>query len=287
MRKTQKRILGLFGLLVVAAMTITAAIMPDMRASAVSSITDTVQIRVVGSVPDAKFTKPEENIITTANKQTYGFSYENVTDVRLAITYVGEDGVLNLPNYKVYHNPDHNPGTVTDHIDLTSGGFSYGKYKFSLFATGSEGTELPYDSVSIDFLPVIASSEQNDEDDMIDVKIDSVADEVESVDIYVDGKLVKTVPRDELDKIIKIPMDGKTSGNYVISIVAKGPENKKLYLPYDMNVDYEKTKVPNTGVFFQNLNISKEDYLVTGLIVFFVIGIVAFGIIARDNKKRH
>lgn len=287
MRKTQKRILGLFGLLVVATMTIAAAIMPDMRASAVSSITDTVQIRVVGSVPDAKFTKPEENIITTANEQTYGFNYENVTDVRLAITYVGEDRVLNLPNYKVYHNPDYSPGTVTEHIDLTSNGFSYGKYKFSLFATGSEGIELPYDSVSIDFLPVIASSEQNDEDDMIDVKIDSVADEVESVDIYVDGELVKTVPRDEFDKIIKIPMDGKTSGNYVISIVAKGPENKKLYLPYDMNVDYEKTKVPNTGVFFQNLNISKEDYLVTGLIVFFVIGIVAFGIIARDNKKRH
>ena len=32
--------------------------------------------------------------------------------------------------------------------------------------------------------------------------------------------------------------------------------------------------------------VSKEDYLVTGLIVFFVFGVVAFGIVARNRKNR-
>ena len=42
--------------------------------------------------------------------------------------------------------------------------------------------------------------------------------------------------------------------------------------------------VPDTGSFFKNLNISNEDYIITGLIIFFVFSIIGFGIVAR--KKR-
>lgn len=45
------------------------------------------------------------------------------------------------------------------------------------------------------------------------------------------------------------------------------------------------TGAPDTGGLFQDLNISKEDYLITGLIVFFVLGIVGFGVVTSNHKS--
>lgn len=43
--------------------------------------------------------------------------------------------------------------------------------------------------------------------------------------------------------------------------------------------------VPDTGGLFQGLNISREDYLITGAVVFMIIGVVAVGVIRRKHRK--
>ena len=104
--------------------------------------------------------------------------------------------------------------------------------------------------------------------------------------------LIKTVNKDELDDEIELPMDGYESGTYNVTFVARDENGNQLYTPTQNPLRYTKEEdipVPgtaDTGHFFQNLNISKEDYIITGLIVFFVFGIVAFGIVARGNNNR-
>ena len=59
MKKTQKKAFGILGLLLVIVMTIFAAIIPGPGATALSSVTDVVEIRVVGTGPHVEFTNPK------------------------------------------------------------------------------------------------------------------------------------------------------------------------------------------------------------------------------------
>ena len=53
MKKTHKKILGLFGLVLVVAVTVFAAFLPAPKTQAVdtTTVTDTISVRVVGSTP--------------------------------------------------------------------------------------------------------------------------------------------------------------------------------------------------------------------------------------------
>lgn len=289
MKKTQKRIFGVLGLFVVVVMTIIAAMIPSPGASAnsSSSFTDEIHVRVVGSVISVKFEKPSENTVTTSDSINLIFNYENADTARLALSYIDKDGgAVNLPNFKLYPDLDYGAGTKSETIDVSDFGFSYGKYVLSLYATGTEGTEVLYDSVSVEYVPVIAEAEQNEEDGLVDLTLDSYSDEVETVEIYLDGELLATINKDDFDETIKLDFGERTTGEYTIGVVAKDANGETLYKPYEVVIEYDGIDVPNTGAFFQNLNISREDYLITGLIVFFVFGIVALGIVAKGSKRR-
>ena len=141
-----------------------------------------------------------------------------------------------------------------------------------------------------EYIPVIASAAQNEDDGLVDFEIDYFGYDVEYADVYLEGVLIATVKRGDFDKITKLDFEGKKSGNYTLDVVARDIDSVVLYKPYKVSFYYEGieipgTDVPDTGFFFQNLNLSKEDYLVTGLIVFFVLGIVAFSIVAKGSKR--
>ncbi len=286
MKKTQKTIFGFLGLLTVVAMTVIAAVIPSPGASA-NSMTDTINVRVVGSVTNVKFKKPSENTITTNDMISFAFDYENASSARLALSYTNKNGdTVSLPDYESYPDLDYGAGTENGSFNIPAHGLSYGKYVLSLYAKGAEGTEVFYDSVSVEYIPVIAEAEQNEDDGLVDLDLSDFTDEVEKVDIYVDGELIATVDKKDFDETVKLDFGERTSGEYKIEVIAKDADNKTLYKAYEINVHYEGLEAPNTGFFFQGLNISKEDYLITGLIIFFVFGVVAFGIVARGSKRK-
>lgn len=286
MRKTQKTVFGVLGLLVVVAMTVVAAAIPSPGASA-NSMTDTINVRVVSSVTNAKFKTPSENIITTNDVITFAFDYENVDSARLALSYTDKDGgTVSLPSLELYPDLDYGVGTENGSFNITAHGLSYGKYVLYLYATGAEGTEVLYDSVSIEYVPVIVEAEQNEDDGLVDLDLSSFTDEVEKVEIYIGDELIATVDKDDFDEIVKLDLGERTTGEYTIEVVAKDASDKTLYKPYEIKVYYESVEAPDTGFFFQNLNISKEDYLMTGLIIFFVFGVVAFGVVAKGSKRK-
>ena len=299
MKRQKKRLLGFFGLFLVAIMTIVAATIPGPGTSALTSITDTIQVHVSGGVPDVKFKEPDQNITTTDPEHQLVITHEDVDSVKVEVTHKKADGEVEEYTSGVYNNLDYQTGEISDNINFEEHG--YGEYIITLY-----GDDVEYDSVLIKYVPIIAGPVTQDEDEngnkneKVVTKLEDYDDDnVETVEIYIDGELVKIVTKDELDDEIEIPMDGYDSGDYTVTFIAKDEDGNQLYLPEEKPLHYEKKKkgedgedipVPgtaDTGHLFKDLNISKEDYLVTGLIVFFVFGVVAFGVVAKSgsNKK--
>ena len=83
MKKTQKRILGFFGLMTVAVMTVVAVAIPNPGVSAVSGVTDTVVIRVVGDSPNVNIGGIEPGTVTINPQKDLTIAYENVGKVRI------------------------------------------------------------------------------------------------------------------------------------------------------------------------------------------------------------
>ena len=106
-----------------------------------------------------------------------------------------------------------------------------------------------------------------------------------------DGRLVKEM------SVEPFPTDtyrlvfanyGLPSGTYKITVrVAYSYKDKTYYVDYTYIVTYKAASmaVPDTGGILGNLNISKSDYLVTGLIVFGIVGVAGFVSVARRGKK--
>ena len=81
---------------------------------------------------------------------------------------------------------------------------------------------------------------------------------------------------------------GLDDGEYMILINAYGDDTTKpLYEPYIIKVKYDGSEVivvPNTGNVTQTLNIMKNDYLVTGLIIFGIIALSGIMIVSKKNR---
>lgn len=103
-----------------------------------------------------------------------------------------------------------------------------------------------------------------------------------------DGNLIMTIPDGYKDGSgITIPFAGLDWGDYTVKISFRNQYNKPVGDIYVYKVSwYGNVPVPDTGGFFQGLNISREDYLITGLAVFMIIGVVAFGIVARNKRNK-
>lgn len=204
-------------------------------------------------------------------------------------------------------------------IQINSADYGYGKYKVTARGTGYNGV-YDEDSVVFYYLPVYASIEEDkngdsslkldyeaeksgeegeggegeeggeggsEEDDgvkkvaKIEVKIyDENGNEVPGLSPITVLPPTKEVPLTKYFDDMDLP-----SGTYKIEVIAYDKDNEALYKPYIIYFEYERIDVPDTGSFFQTLNISKTDYLVTALIAFATVTIPGIFIVARKNGK--
>ena len=109
MKKTHKRVLGFSGLALVGALTGVAMMIPTPETLATSSVTDTIQVRVVGSVPDVNITGIDNNRVYTDSARPFNVSYENIETLVVSLEYTDLDGnVRNLVLDEIV--PDYKPG---------------------------------------------------------------------------------------------------------------------------------------------------------------------------------
>lgn len=187
-----------------------------------------------------------------------------------------------------------NIAMAAQEIKIHSSDYGYGKYSISARVVGYDGV-YDEDTVVFYYLPIDASYSINPITGEYEVKIVSAGDDVASADIYLENTLLGTLTHAEFaNGKVSFSLAGKPSGKYTVMIVAKDAAGNMIHVPFTLTIEYNAAVVPDagapdTGGLFQNLNISREDYLTTGLIMFFVLGVVGFGIVARgrrDNSKK-
>ncbi len=292
MKKTHKKWLGILGLVLVSAMTVFAAFLPDY-VSAATSVVDSVTVRVVGGVPYVYLTKPKDEANLSNPKQTIKFNYENVETVTIKIKYTDPDGVeheYTLP--PIDATEQYGEGSIE--LDLSAEGYGYGDYVIEAIGRAEDGV-TDGDSISFSYYPVVTVVDDDEKSGEVYATVEYDEDDEEiakiKIDVYdEDGNFVESLSPEAFSppkRKVEIPF-GKDNpaGRYKIVTTLYGSDGAVIGEPYATYYDYDgPIEVPNTGGLFNNLNVAKSDYLVTGVLIFFIVGVSGMLFIKKGKKK--
>lgn len=304
MKKAHKKALGVFGLVAVAVMTAFAAFMPVPVTQATSSLIDTVEIRIIGVSANAYITSPENNTIFTGSEQIMTYNYENVGHITVTIEYVDSGGNSQPPITIDSFDPTDEYGSGLANIDFDSYGYGYGKYIIRVVGEGNDGLTHE-DAISVSYLPVTATVEEDEEtsDANVSLNYNENSDDIDTLELNVydkNGNLITELSPIKVakpGKNVTIPFSETNlpAGEYIITVTALDENGNPLHEPYELTFNYRPVEVPDTsggeaeapdtGGFMATLNISKADYLITGLLVFFIVGVVGIYVVAKDKKN--
>ena len=306
MKKTHKKLFGLFGLGVVAAATAAALAMPNnpnaVATASSTSFTDTITVRVVGSEVDVTITEPLGDPTTVMPQQGISFNYSGADSVTAYLEYTNVNG--NKYTYFIANIPAaQEPGTFTTTLNLADYGlgdpdYDHGYGDYTLIVVSSAGGVEDEDRAEFSYYPVIGDAEQKDDTNIVNVDLEydqSDASIIKTIVVNVydeNNNLVKSETVSYPTDAIAIDFGDLKDGNYRITATAYDSEGQ-LYREYTMFVDYkaptEEDKkvvpVPNTGGIFKDTNISQTDYLITGLIIFGVVAVAGIVFMMRNDKK--
>ena len=293
MEKHTKKIFGLFGLLLVAAMTIIAAVLPTPGAIAMtSSVTDSIVVRVIGAAPHVEFTEAADTEGKTlfTPTQSFPYIYDNSETVTITLEYTDEDG--NTQTFTL-ETIDAGLAVGSGVLDLDLSGPDYGYGDYVVRIIGEKTGALPNeDSFSFSYYPFDATAKEDPDTGDANIELDYKDNTtIEYFTIVVrdeDGNIVDEIPEIRVDVpgktgVVPFSESGVPGGNYTIEIIAH--DSKGNTLTRTVSFTYTPTKVPDTGGLLSMLNISKADYLATGLIVFFLIGVGGAVYIVKSTRK--
>lgn len=299
MKRKQKKILGLFGLLAVVGMTIIAASLPSPQALAAQSMTESIVVTVKppANQADVNFTPPTPRSGTSFVKpnQTIAFNYYYVDDVLVTMEKEMPSGTPQVYNLFSDNSAGMQPGNGSVNINFGEAQYGYGKYTAKITGQGTSGTP-DTDVVNFGFYPVIAWVEENETTGEVVALIEYDENNVDIdhfvLDVYdengnrVDRVSPGKVSRDTTRVVLWTAEDRMPAGMYTIRIGAYDDADGLIYETYETVFLYESIFVPNTGGLFAGLNISRADYLATGLIVFFLVGLSGIIFTLKKSSKR-
>ena len=297
MKKTQKRCFGVLGLSAVVVMTAVAFTLPGPEASAISTMTDTLNVRVLSETPNVDITGIESGAEFVIPRQSTRVTYEHVNTVKVTLEYTDLEG--NTSSFVLKDEVvNYLPGQYDFDFNFDDPSYGYGKYLLTVVGEG-EGGVKDQDIIEFTYLPFIATLNEQDNKTYVDLEYDNdptlgrITEFV--LNVYDEGgKLVDVLsPISALapETRVEVPFGSYdlASGKYTINIVAKDANG---IIPYDQNLEKDVANVPvpsadtpDTGGFFRNIGVSQSDFLISGLVVFFVVGISGIVIISRKSKK--
>lgn len=301
MKKIQKRFLGYSGLALLTAVTVYAAFLPNPNASAVSSVTDIITVRVIGNTPSAEIITPASGETTVYSDWPININYENVKTLDVTLEYKDRDGNIQTKLLRSGPVEGGETGSISFDFNTISEEFGFGNYTLKLSGTGVDDVAIPGDSVNFLYVPVLADVTQDDDSGktFVNLDYDPYSEEgpgkVASLEINVydeNGQLVEALSPiivNAPNKKVEIPFSAHDikSGKYRIDVIAYGVEQEELYNPYITSTEYEPNDVavPNTGSLFSTLNASKTDFLITGAGIFIIIGVSSFIYVLKRSKQ--
>lgn len=311
MKKTRKRIFGLIGLLVVGAMTAVAINLPSPDAAAIE--TDSVDVEVRVNVGEAGFYatlgEPRDGEIVTSPQLEVVTNYSASSQIDYYLYYTDSSG----QEHKVpigRFNPTDSAGVHTFMLNLDNyAGFS--NYQLESVATGSSGATredrvgFVYQAINAVFTGTSESAGP-----IFEVNVNGSVEKVQvqvydknGKPIFVDADGTEhpiIVDRAQFDKdqlLLTLPFTkyGITDGEYAAVFVAYNANDDIIGVDtvdftYKINSDGSNSgsadtpDVPDTGMSGNALNISRSDFIISGIILFGLVSSFAVYLIVR---KKH
>lgn len=312
-RQYHKNLLGILGLSAVAAMTATAAAIPSPASAAdtnVTQVTDNIVVEVLDVVPSVTITNPANGSEISHYAFNVDFTYRHLESAKGILSYYDENG--NLINEQIGLK-SLNPGGYTVGgngdsffpVDLTNYPAA-SRYTIYLEGTNPNG-QKDTDSIEILYRPLVPENvipDEETEDPIIQMEYVNPTD-VAAIEVTVtdeNGNIIKyTDPADGVEKPFVQRFDGPSfdelkldflghgitsSGTYRLELRAFATNGNRIGAPIYVTYTFEGREVPitpDTGSFLSKLNLAREDYILTGVIIFG--GAVALVAILLHRKK--
>lgn len=322
MKRNTKRVLGLLGLVLVVAMTVFATFLPGPEASATTSVTDTMSLRVLDGKPSADIRKFEDgdaqgDNVTSSLDQPVIIDYTHMSEFNITITEINPDGSEG-ESTEISHvvlTPEEENGTYSQSLRDYLSDYGYGKYKITVEGIGIDGMVVK-DSREFEFVAATTTVIQDEETGSAIVDINygdngdtGLSDDEKVAKIVIDvydeyghpvvardengneipGVFPITIFPSDSSSHIEIPFEDYNlpSGKYLIKVTSYNAAGDVLYRPLTKELNYQALPVPSaadTGGLFKNMNISQTDYLITGVGIFLVVGIGGAIFINKRSK---
>ena len=322
MKRTHKKVFGLFGLVLVAIVTVFAAFLPSPGTLAADSgsFTDNISVRVTGAAPSIDVDGIEQDSVSPDGRRTATIPYSGVESIVVKIKYTDESGnehVTTLPRKYV----NYETGTATLDFDTLTGEYyldgeggsmvAYGYGDYEVEVEGFIGDSVVAGPIYVDFetspigdgTQVVKEEGEGGDKYYLDVDYDASGEIPGGADVDRIGVRVFNENGEEVtapltivapDTRIELPFAEWGDGKYRIELTAYDANGNVIYkspayvLEYTYSSGDKPLPVPgtgDTGGVMGNLNISKTDYIITGLIIFGIIGISAAVFISKHDKK--
>lgn len=319
MKRKTKRVLGVFGLAAVMAMTAIAIALPSPEAHAEeqSNADVTIQVTVVGPGSVTNLVKPTEGETVKSNIVPVEYTYQNMKSVstNLVCTVAGGQKIEKVVDTRDMEDP--NSGKVNFNIDLNKEGIQPdADCTISLIGKSIDGTDIKNEGVAFQYRAVKVdmgdkdntdgkpnTDENGDPEVSIEIKdgVESILLQVYDMEgnpVFVNKDGVEEpilVTRDQFDLInnvykLNLPMSkyGAKAGWYDLVVVAYAGDGKEVVSMNTYRFYYGgpvTPNVPGTGTIMDNLNISRADYVVTGLIAFGSVAAFGVYLVARKSRR--
>lgn len=300
MQKSKKHIFGLVGLTVVGAMLAAAIALPSPGASAAETDVN-VTVRVGEASLSVAFISPQDGAVLTNPDLEVSSSYSKATKIDYFLNYTNKDGQdVRVPVGSF--TPTDEDGVHNFRLDLRQYAGN-NNFRLSTIAYGATGDQRE-DTVSFQYRVMNATYEGVDGKGDPQIKAE-VSTDVDKVQIQVydkDGNPIFAdedgaehpiiLTRDQIDAdgrvLITLPFAeyGVEPGDYTTVLVSYDANDNIISIN---TVDFAYVlpgtpDVPDTGVFIGDLNISRFDYILTGLIAFGAVAGMAIYLICRRNR---
>lgn len=319
MQKTKKQLLGFVGLVAVGIMTAVAYAIPAAAVDNAPMSRDSgvnVNVYVGSGTNNARLTQPRNGVTVVEPEMTVAYTYEETVNVKTYLSYKDASGKIvkqEIDNF----NPTEDYGTRSFTINLADYNSGDPDYKVSIVATGADGTPkedtsaFTYRAISAEF-----ENPSSNGDPVLKLRFNQSVQRM-LINIYNNGvPLIAdqdgnskplTLDRTNSGEIISsLPFKeyNAKDGRYAVVISAFDDKNNLISM-FTREVDYYKGQsipvtpsqpdkptvpgsttpdTPNTGFTIGDLNISRLDYLFTGLIVFGSVAGFALFLVRRQSR---
>lgn len=265
-----------------------------------------IQVVVSEGVVDAKFSSPQNGSTTMSPDVTVTSNYSDVVAIEYYVTY--KDGDETVRDDLDTFVPTQASGVHT--FMLNANKYGYRTISIHSVARGSQGTERT-DVVTFDYVPITAAFQDKPAANGDPILSITSNDAVETLLIRVYDRAGNQlfVNEDDKEEPIEItrdmidPQTGRVlqvlpfqeyhakNGEYNAVITALGEDGEYLYMltvptTYKL-IDPNVPEVPDSGIagFLNALNITRLDYLLTGLLVFGLVSVFALFLVYRKSRR--